>query len=313
MHWDWNIAWLTFSFVLKIMLQVGMLAWLIYWVMRMLKGTVVPTIVYAMLMLLVGGYALTKVFNLEALQFLLERLLEYLPIFIVILMGNEIRKLLSIFSKLVTDTFVPRKKNSWYDDMAISALSAEVVKMSLSKTGALIAIEQKTPLDSYMENAKVIHAVLEPGNSLLESIFFKGAPLHDGGVIIRKGQVAAASCVFPLSDRAEVQRECGMRHQAAYGMAEATDAVVIVVSEETGAIEVLRNNERTVIQTQDELQSLLHSYMGSQEQKGTFWLSDLLFFRRRSRALYRLARKKGSAGVVNEVKTEIKAELEADK
>ena len=302
MHWDWNIAWLTFLFLVKVAVQIGVLAALLYWVLRLLKGTVVPTILYVMLTLLTGLYALAKGVKLEALQFLLEKLFDYLPLFIVILMGNEIRKLLGMFSKLITDKFVPRKKASWYDDMAISALSAEVVKMSLSKTGALIAIEQKMSLDRFMENAKLIHASLEPGNALLESIFFKGAPLHDGGVIIRKGQVAAASCVFPLSDRAEIQKECGMRHQAAYGMAESTDAVVIVVSEETGRIEVLKNNEQTTIATQDELQSLLRSYMGGEVQKNSFWLNDIRFFWLKIRAVFRLVRKKDGDRTQAEVK-----------
>ena len=302
MHWDWNIAWLTFLFLVKVAVQIGVLAALLYWVMRLLKGTVVPTILYVMLTLLTCLYALAQGFRLEALQFLLERLFEYLPIFIVILMGNEIRKLLGMFSKLITDKFVPRKKASWYDDMAISALSAEVVKMSLSKTGALIAIEQKMPLDRFMENAKIIHASLEPGNALLESIFFKGAPLHDGGVIIRKGKVAAASCVFPLTERADIQKECGMRHQAAYGMSESTDAVVIVVSEETGRIEVLRNNEQTMIATQDELQSLLRSYMGGEVQRNPFWFNDIRFFWQKIRAVFRLVRKKEGDRTQAEVK-----------
>ena len=301
MPWDSNIAWLTFRFLMKIVVQVGVLATLLYWVMRLLKGTIVPTILYVMLTLLTCLYALAKGFKLEALQFLLERLFEYLPIFIVILMGNEIRKLLGMFSKLITDKFVPRKKSSWYDDITISALCTEVVKMSLSKTGALIAIEQKMSLESYMKNAKEIHASLEPGNSLLESIFFKGAPLHDGGVIIRKGVVAAASCVFPLSERAEIQQACGMRHQAAYGMAESTDAVVIVVSEETGKIEVLKSNERALVETQDELQTLLRSYMGTIEQRDAFWLNDLQFFWQKTRAFFRLMRKKK----VNEGKKEV--------
>ena len=293
MHWDWNIAWLTFRFLVKMAVQVGVLATLLYWVMRLLKGTIVPTILYVMLTLLSCLYALAKGFKLEALQFLLERLFEYLPIFIVILMGNEIRKLLGMFSKLITEKFVPRKKSSWYDDVTISALCTEVVKMSLSKTGALIAIEQKMPLNTYMKNAKEIDATLMPGNSLLESIFFKGAPLHDGGVIIRKGVVAAASCVFPLSERAEIQQACGMRHQAAYGMAEETDAVVIVVSEETGKIEVLKGEEQELVETQDELQTLLRSYMGgSNEQKTTFWSSDIRYVWQKIRAFFRLARTK---------------------
>ena len=292
MNWDWDVAWRTILFLIKMAVQVGALATLLYWVMRLLKGTIVPTILYVMLTLLTCLYALAKGFKLEALQFLLEKLFEYLPIFIVVLMASEIRKLLGMFSKLITDKFVPRKKSSWYDDMTISALCAEVVKMSLSKTGALIAIEQKMSLDSYIKNAKEIRASLEPGNSLLESIFFKGAPLHDGGVIIRKGQVAAASCVFPLSERAEIQRTCGMRHQAAHGMAENTDAVVIVVSEETGKIEVLKGSDQTLVETQDELQTLLRSYMGSTEQRDAFWLNDIQFFWQKTRALFRLVRKK---------------------
>ena len=96
-------------------------------------------------------------------------------------------------------------------------------------------------------------------------------------------------------------------------MAEATDAVVIVVSEETGSIEVLHNNERVRIESQDQLQSLLHFYMGTQEQKDSHWFSDILFFRRKSRALFRLARKKGSAGMEQQPVTEDNAGTEADK
>ena len=292
MHWDWDIAWLTFRFLMKVIVQIGVLATLLYWVMRLLKGTIVPTILYVLLTILTIGYGLVKLFKLDALQFLMERLFEYLPIFIVVLMGNELRKLMNSMSKFITDKFVPRKRSSWYDDMTISALCTEVVKMSLSKTGALIAIEQKMSLEPYIKNAKVVRATLEPGNSLLESIFFKGAPLHDGGVIIQKGVVAAASCVFPLSERPEIQQSCGMRHQAAHGMAENTDAVVIVVSEETGKIEVLKSNERTMVETQDELLTLLRSYMGTTEHKASFWLDDIQFIWQKLRAVFRLVRKK---------------------
>ena len=106
--------------------------------------------------------------------------------------------------------------------------------MSAFKTGALIAISKKSDLLSFIRTGDILNA--DTSSRLLESIFFKNSPLHDGAVIIKKDKIAAARCVLPITERIDLPPQFGMRHRAALGISEKTDAIVVLVSEETGAI-----------------------------------------------------------------------------
>jgi len=134
---------------------------------------------------------------------------------------------------------------------------AAVASMSKRKIGALIAIEREVGLRQVIEGGTKMNA--EITSELLGSIFYPNTPLHDGGVVIRSSRIAAAGCLFPLSENQKLNRELGTRHRAAVGMTEETDAVTVVVSEETGIISVAVKGDLMHDLTVDELKNVLHN------------------------------------------------------
>ena len=149
-------------------------------------------------------------------------------------------------------------------------LSEIVGRFSDSKTGALIALERKISLAEYYVLGRVIQAPLED-NMLLETIFYPGSPLHDGGVIISNGLIEAAGCAFPLCKNLEITLAYGMRHQAAVGLSENSDAVVIVVSEETGTVSLAINGQLQKMVSVEQFRQQLNRYMVTPASKPIKW------------------------------------------
>ena len=176
-------------------------------------------------------------FNMPALRFVLSDIRQLGVIAILILFQPELRSAL----EKVGGTPLSGIRNITGDTRDISALNAEIdalcsaaSDLSRDKVGALIAIERSTKLGEYIKSGVFIDATLSP--YVLRNIFFNKAPLHDGAVIIRGGRVCAAGCFLPLSTQNDIDKDLGTRHRAALGLSEASDAIVIVVSEETGWI-----------------------------------------------------------------------------
>jgi diadenylate cyclase len=138
--------------------------------------------------------------------------------------------------------------------------------MSRRRVGALVAIERTTGLQSYMEGSLQLDAELKP--QLLESIFQPGGPLHDGAVLIRDGRVAAAGCLLPLSENPEIGAEYGTRHRAAVGVTEDTDALAVVVSEETGNISIAARGELKRVKSAKELARVIDDAMATAPETG---------------------------------------------
>lgn len=133
------------------------------------------------------------------------------------------------------------------------------MSMSKSRTGALIVIERHSPLDDIVDTGEKIDANIN--QRLMENIFFKNSPLHDGAMIISRRRIRAAGCILPVSHSHEIPKELGLRHRAALGMSQESDAIVIVVSEETGRISVAMNNNFRLGLSAEELESLLTKQM----------------------------------------------------
>ncbi len=131
------------------------------------------------------------------------------------------------------------------------------MSMAKSKTGALIVIEQSIPLDNYAKSGDIINADIN--TRLIENIFFKNSPLHDGAMIIARGRIEAAGCILPVSHDSDVPRSLGLRHRSALGIAQATDAFAIVVSEETGNISVAYRGKLHTRLNSTELEKQLNS------------------------------------------------------
>lgn len=133
------------------------------------------------------------------------------------------------------------------------------LNMSKTKTGALIIIKGEVPLDSYEKSGDIINA--DVNGRLIENIFFKNSPLHDGAMIVSDGKIKAAGCILPVSHDSDVPRQLGLRHRAALGMSQATDAFAIIVSEETGNISVAHNGKLSLRLSSTDLETRIDKFV----------------------------------------------------
>jgi diadenylate cyclase len=178
----------------------------------------------------------TDFFRLNTLNFLLDRLVEVGLIAIVVLFQPELRRMLDRLMSTDLKTFVGIKKPKQELDPVISQTVMACEVMSREKVGALIVFARETPLEEFVKTGTLIDA--QVSEQLIRNIFFPKAALHDGAMVVQNGRVTAAGCVLPLSSTNRLSADLGTRHRAGVGMSEATDAVVVIVSEETGTISV---------------------------------------------------------------------------
>lgn len=212
--------------------QITVLACIFYYVFVLFRGTRSVQVLVGLGLLLATLIALTQLFNLDALNWILRRIPVYLAVAVMVIFQPEIRRMLAELGRHPTFAKTADKHT------AIDNLVKAVTLLSKQRIGALIAIERDIGTRAVQETGVALDAAVVP--ELLVSLFFPHAPLHDGGVLIRDNRIVAASCVFPLSQEQEGEdfKALGTRHRAAVGLTEETDAVVIVVSEETGTISV---------------------------------------------------------------------------
>ncbi|MGL4363828.1 MAG: diadenylate cyclase CdaA [Bacteroidales bacterium] len=220
-------------------LDIILVATLFYQIYKLIRGTVAINIFLGIFFLYVL-WLIVKALNMELLGAILGQVLGVGVLALFIVFQQEIRKFLLYIGtqyshrKFSLSHFFLRKRESLAKIIDIGAIIKAVRNMSDNKTGALIVIERSTSLSSYADTGDKLNAQLS--NRLLENIFFKNSPLHDGAVIIVKNKIYAARCVLPSSDNTKLPAHYGMRHRAALGISENSDAVVVVVSEETGKI-----------------------------------------------------------------------------
>ena len=211
--------------------DILIVAVIIYQAFRLIRGTRSMQMLVGLALVIVA-YAFSEQFDLLTLNWLLSNFLSYIIIILVILFQNDLRRALMHMARLTFGRSRPE---------LMSALG-EVVRaafgMAERRTGALIAFEREVGLKNYIEIGTTVDAAVS--EDLLLSIFNKGAPLHDGAVVLQEGRIAAAACFLPLSTEDNISRFFGTRHRAAIGLTRETDAVVVVVSEERGLVSVVR-------------------------------------------------------------------------
>lgn len=211
--------------------DIVLVAVVIYNLLLLIRGTRAVQILIGIL--LVGSsYYLARMAQLNTLQTILEKFLIVLPFAILVLFQHEIRRALANFGRN------PFWRRSGGDDEAASFQDVVLATTTLAarRVGALVVFERLEGLRDFVENGVRLNA--DVSFDLLISIFTPGTPLHDGAAIVREGRLAAAACFLPLTQNAELSKEFGTRHRAALGISEETDAVAVVVSEETGVISV---------------------------------------------------------------------------
>ena len=215
-------------------LDILIVAYVIYRIALLIRGTRTMQMVVGMLV--VGGaFVGSQLLGLFTLNWLLNNFLGSLFVILVVIFQADIRRALT---RVGTPTFLA-------GHVTVASVAQELVNtaawLSARRVGALIVLEQEVGLNDYVETGRILDARLSP--ELLETIFMRGSPLHDGAVIVKGEHVLAGACLLPLSTNPNVSLALGTRHRAAIGITEDSDAAVIVVSEETGTISLARNGE----------------------------------------------------------------------
>ncbi len=202
---------------------------LFYNLLLLIRGTRAVQVLTGMF-LVAGVYYVSRLLELRALETIIESVLIFLPFAVIVLFQQEIRRALANFGRNPLLRFGGRPKvESAFSDVALAATT-----LATRKIGALIVFERREGLRNYVENGIPLDAVVT--FDLLLNLFTPDTPLHDGAVIVQGDRIAAAACFLPLTSNPELSKEVGSRHRAALGISEETDAVAVIVSEETGNI-----------------------------------------------------------------------------
>lgn len=221
-------------------LDIAIVAYLIYEALGFIRETRAQQLVRGIVIVFVV-FLVSQLLNLNLLNWLLKSLITVGLIAIVVLFQPELRRGLEQIGRRTVLTNQFRNVSKDYAIHAIRNIVDACVDFSASRTGALIVVEGQTMLNDIVETGVVIDA--EISTRLMGNLFYEGSPLHDGAVIIRGAKAYAASCVLPLTSRTNIGGNLGTRHRAGVGVSEVSDALVIIVSEETGAISVAQNGE----------------------------------------------------------------------
>ena len=270
--WEWMVS-IAMNFQFKDAVDIIIVAFLIYGVVKLVRETRAGQLVKG-LFLLVVLFIISSYFNLVMVSRVRAYFFQFAFVAILIVFQPEIRKALEQVGRNNVGqsiAAVVTGRDRSYDRAqirkAINAVVDGVGILQQLKMGALIVFERKTKLGDIIETGTQINC--EPSGQIVGNIFFNKAPLHDGAMIIRDGMIHAAGCILPLTKNTSVSAELGTRHRAALGVSEESDAVVVVVSEETGQISVAVNGVLARRFTRDTLRDVLEGYLIPQEEAST--------------------------------------------
>jgi len=253
-------------------IDILMVALIIYFVFRWIRGSAASNNIFLAILFLFLLRILADALNMKMMSALMKAVLDVGVLAILILFQPEIRHMLSDIGR---KTSIGRSSSSFFDKLFgiqtkqigreyIRELVDACKEMSEQKTGALIVIPMKDKLRHISETGDMVDAIIS--KRLIMNIFFKNSPLHDGAMVIRGDRIEAARCTLPITDRQDIPAHYGMRHKAAIGMSEQSDAIVLVVSEETGSISYVYKGEIETITSISKLQLLLGEAMNKENE-----------------------------------------------
>ncbi len=252
---------MPFHITILDIIDIVLVATILFQIYKVIRGTAAFSI-FIGIFLIYLFWLVVKALNMELISGLLGQVIGVGVIALIIVFQQEVRRFLLVFgNRYITNSrFYPgRFFNSIRKKQGSLKEIEEIVKacesMSLSKTGALIVIGRQSSLDIFSEGGEILKSKISA--ELLETIFFKNSPLHDGAVLIEEGLILAARCPLPITDQIALPPHFGMRHLAAVGMSEHSDAIIIVVSEESGFITVVDTGDIKENVTVDELKNTL--------------------------------------------------------
>lgn len=245
------------------MLEILVLACAFYFLFSFFRESRSVQVSVGLVVLLIVLIGLTRIFHVDALNWLLRRFSVYLAVALLVIFQPEIRRALAEIGR--QPLFAPPTEARSCVDSIVEA----VMLLAEQRVGALIAIERTIPTKAIQETGVRLDARVDA--ELLASIFFPHTPLHDGGVIISGNRLVAAGCLFPLCQRPELSRGLGTRHRAAMGLTEETDAIAVVVSEETGTISLSSRGRLSRDIDRERLRRVLSSVFTREQAKGGRW------------------------------------------
>ena len=232
-----------------------LIVWAIfYYILNNIKNNVKLALIFKGVVIIIILKIISSIFNLVTIGVLLQYIIEWGPLALIVIFQPEIR---NILEQLGRNQLLGKHKSLTVDER--ERLVYEIVNacdfMSKKKIGALIVLERDISLGNYIDKAKKLYADIS--SDLLEAIFYEGNPLHDGGVIIQGNRITCAGAVFPTSSSTKINRNLGTRHRAALGLSEETDAISVVVSEETGKLSACIKGEMLYDLSLEDLRMLL--------------------------------------------------------
>ena len=246
-------------FGIKDFIDVLLVALLLFYLFRLVKISGLRPLFLGILVFMIIWLLVSRLFNMVLLGSILDQFVSVGLFLIVILFQDEIRRfLMSLGSKkgwtFITKLFFPAERDN-KDNSHLTAIVLACMNMSKTNTGALIAIQGDIHMGLYEQTGEIINA--DVSSRLIENVFFKNSPLHDGAMVIVGKKIKAAGCILPISQNPNIPTHLGLRHRAGLGISQETDAKVIIVSEERGRISFASDGRLKLNVTPEDLQSLL--------------------------------------------------------
>ncbi len=251
--------WIDFG--VKDAIDILLVAFFLYQTYKLMKASGTIAIFSGVVSFVVVWVLISQVLEMRLMGAILDKLISVGFIVLIVLFQDEIRRfLLALGShrgwKFLGDIFT-KKNTETNERQYIAPLVLSCMNMSRKKTGALVVIQQQINLTIYEHTGEMFNA--DVNARLIENIFFKNSPLHDGAMIIADNKIKAAGCILPVAHNTDLPKDLGLRHRSALGMSQETDAKIVIVSEETGKISVAHKGKLQINVTADELQELLSS------------------------------------------------------
>ena len=247
------------KFGIKDLIDILLVAYLLYQLYRLMKDSGSINIFIGILVFIGCWVIVSQVLEMRLLGSIFDKLVSVGVLALIVLFQDDVRKfLVTVGSHRRWENFLRflrKNRQEKVEQTDIMPIVMACMSMSKTKTGALIVIEKNLPLNEIIRSGETINA--DVNQRLIENIFFKNSPLHDGAMIIRHKQIIAAGCILPVSHDLNIPKELGLRHRAAMGVSQETDALAIIVSEETGGISAAYKGQFHLRLTAEELERIL--------------------------------------------------------
>ena len=249
------------DFNIKDIIDILLVAFLMFQTFRLLRGTNAVNIFLGIMAFIACWFVVFYVLKMELLGAILDKIMSVGAIALIILFQSEIRRFFSLIGRKRNWSILqwlskPAGGKNEIEELTIMQIVVACRNMSRNKCGALIVIEKNTDLSYLLQSGEQVNATIN--YRLIENLFFKNSPLHDGAMLIANKQIMAVGCILPVSQNQTISKRLGLRHRAALGITEKTDATAIILSEETGRIAIAQNGDLIVNVSEEQLERLLY-------------------------------------------------------